>query len=291
MSTTTPFSVHAERAGDYPAALSSSDHAPAVEPAPARWSDDEVDRYRRDGFLASSDVLTAAEVRQSLEGIADLTLDPRGADLQLETGAAERLGSASADERMDAIRRLKGFVGEDRRLLDIARSARLLTLVRQLAGVDDLVLYQDMALLKPPGGGREKPWHQDNAFFALEPGTPIVGVWIALDEATAGNGCMHVRPGSHLDGPRLHFRRRDWQLCDSDVLADRDDEAVTDLVVPLPPGGALFFDGLIHHGTPANRTGTRRRALQLHYVPAAAVPVSEARRLEVFGGEGAGATC
>ena len=56
-----------------------------------------------------------------------------------------------------------------------------------------------MALLKPPRG-REKPWHQDHAYFNLPLDTPIVGVWIALDEATPENGCMHVIPGSHREG-------------------------------------------------------------------------------------------
>ena len=52
------------------------------------------------------------------------------------------------------------------------------------------------------GGGREKPWHQDKAFFEIDVTSPVVGVWIALDEATPDNGCMHVIPGSHLEGPR-----------------------------------------------------------------------------------------
>ncbi|WP_427892087.1 phytanoyl-CoA dioxygenase family protein [Kribbella sp. GL6] len=62
-------------------------------------------------------------------------------------------------------------------------------------------------------------------------------------------------------------------------------------MVPLPPGGILFFHGLLHHGTPANRTGTRRRAVQLHYLPAGVVDIAEARRLEIFGGQGKGVSC
>ncbi|MFD4022206.1 phytanoyl-CoA dioxygenase family protein [Streptomyces sp. NPDC058576] len=183
------------------------------------------------------------------------------------------------------------FTELDERLRAVAHAPGLLALVRRLVGDDRVVMIQDMALLKPPGGGREKPWHQDNAFFPFEPGTPIIGVWIALDEATPANGCMHVRPGSHLAGPAVHFRRRDWQLCDADVLAAREDEPVSDVTVPLPAGGALFFDGLLHHGTPENRTRTRRRALQLHYVPAAAVRVPEERRLAVFGSGGKNVSC
>jgi phytanoyl-CoA hydroxylase len=145
-------------------------------------------------------------------------------------------------------------------------------------------MFQDMALLKPPGGGREKPWHQDNAYFDIEPGTPIVGVWIALDPATAENGCMHVVPGSHREGPMVHFRRRDWQICDDQVDGGRG------TMIPLPAGGALFFDGLIHHGTSANRTSRRRRAVQLHYVPAGTARSSDGR-LEISGSAGKDVTC
>ena len=35
--------------------------------------------------------------------------------------------------------------------------------------------------------------------------------------------------------------------------------------MPLKPGGVPFFSGLLHHGTPANMSASRRRALQFHY--------------------------
>ena len=177
------------------------------------------------------------------------------------------------------------FVHADNRLRAIAAHHQVLGPVRQILDSDEVVLFQDMALLKPPGGGREKPWHQDKAFFALSLESPIVGVWIALDEATPENGCMHVIPGSHNEGPIPHVKRRDWQICDSNVARARD------VVVPLPSGSALFFDGLLQHGTPQNRTATRRRALQFHYIRRDAVRTSDENRLMIFGPEGADAEC
>jgi len=135
-----------------------------------------------------------------------------------------------------------------------------------------------MALIKPPDGGSEKPWHQDKAYFDVALDAPVVGVWIALDEATAENGCMHVVPGSHRGGPVVHFDRRDWQICDTDVQVDED------VMVPLAPGGALLFDGLVHHGTPPNRSEARRRALQFHYTAADAEWVEGGQ--DAFGSEG-----
>ena len=146
-------------------------------------------------------------------------------------------------------------------------------------------MFQDMALIKPPKIGREKPWHQDMAYFNLPLDTVVVGAWIALDEATVANGCMMVVPGSHKNGAVVHFRRRDWQICDTDVYLDGA------VAAPLKPGGCLFFHGLIHHGTPANLTDTRRRALQFHYRSANVALTSNEERLAIFGSAGKDVVC
>ena len=154
----------------------------------------------------------------------------------------------------------------------------------QLMG-ENPVLFQEMALLKPPHIGREKPWHQDCAYFDLPLETSVVAIWIALEEATPENGCLHLIPGSHRSGPMPHFKRRDWQICDTDVAVDRG------VMVPLKPGGCLFWHGLLHHGSPANHSSLSRRALQYHYKPASAEESSKEERLQLFGGEVAGAQC
>jgi len=143
-----------------------------------------------------------------------------------------------------------------------------------------------MGLIKPPRIGREKPWHQDFAYFNLPLGTQVVGVWIALDEAMIENGCMHIIPGSHQEGPVVHFQRRDWQICDTDVQVNRC------MAVPLKPGSCLLFDGLLHHGTPPSQSDKRRRAVQYHYKPASVAMLDDsAERLRVFGEEGKDVYC
>ena len=96
---------------------------------------------------------------------------------------------------------------------------------------------------------------------------------------------MHVKPRSHSEGPKIHFKQRDWQICDSDLDLDRD------VVVPLEPGGLLFFDGLTHHGTPANKTSQQRRAVQFHYIPEGTPRIQDEHRMSVFGSEGKNVTC
>ncbi len=225
--------------------------------------------------------LTAA-----LDGLLDLIggSRPDFDGLEFESWAGEHANTPSREEKQDYIRKLMWFVNYDDRLKALATHPALLGVVSRIVG-EAPHMFQDMALIKPPGGGREKPWHQDKAYFDMKVDTPVVGVWIALDPATPENGCMHVIPGSHRDGPVVHFKRRDWQLCDTAV------ETARDVVVPLAPGGLLLFDGLIHHGTPANLTQERRRAVQFHYAARSAVWTDEEERLAIFGGEGRGVSC
>lgn len=275
---------------EYPEHLFSYDNVASGIEGYASFTEDHVRYYRETGFLAIGNLLDAAETASALAGLTDL-IDgrhpaARSVLVQYEAGARDRLGDSSVEERRDMVRKVQNGVDHEPRLRAIADHPRLLEVVGRLLGGADPELHQNQALLKPPGIGREKPWHQDQAFFFDLPlGTPVVGCWIALDEATPENGCMHVKPGTHKEGPVVHFNRRDWQICDEHLDLTRD------VMVPLGPGGVLFFDGLTHHGTPANRTPRRRRSLQLHYVPAGAPRASHEEWRAVFGAAGRDITC
>jgi len=246
----------------------------------------DIARFHERGYLVVNDAFSASEVRDALDGLLRL-IDgqvPAFTGIQFEAKARDLLPTLSAEQKQDAVRKLMGFVAHEPRLQAIAAHPGLVAILAEMMGeLPDM--FQDQALLKPPFIGREKPWHQDNAFFTVPASTTIVGVWIALDEATPENGCMHMLPGTHREGPTPHFQRRDWQICDTDVAVDRV------VAVPLRPGGCLFFHGLLHHGTPPSRSSHRRRAIQFHYKPASVGRTSEDERMAVFGSEGKDVTC
>lgn len=250
------------------------------------FTDEQVERYRRDGFLIVEHVLSESEVQSALAGLLDLIAgkNPSFRHIQFEAAARTRLKSLPADERQDYVRKIFSFIDYEPRLRAVAEHPDIVAMARRLIG-EEPALFEDKALVKPPRIGREKPWHQDHAYWNLPLDAPVVTVWIALDPATIENGCMYVIPGSHREGPVVHFRRRDWQICDTHVGASRA------IAAPVAPGGCLFFDSYLHHGTPANSSPQRRRALQFVYVPASAVRITQAERLAVFGSEGKDATC
>ena len=254
----------------------------------AAAGDDALNHFRRRGYLVIHRAFTEQEVAAALEEMLMLLARPPSAfngGVEFEHSAPlGKLEEMAPERRWDCVRKFFNFVEFAPRMKALSQHPQLLRVVRHLIGAEP-ALFQDMALLKPPRIGREKPWHQDHAYFNLPLDTPVVGVWIALDRAGTGNGCMTIIPGSHRRGPVVHFQRRDWQICDTHV----DNRGA--LAVPLEPGGCLLFSSLLHHGTPTNTGPTRRRALQFHYAPAGAARISKEQRMAVFGAEGKSVTC
>lgn len=249
-------------------------------------SDTDISYFQKHGYLVIEDAFTHDEIKDALEGMLFL-MDGNNPDfraIQFEPKLAKQKDEMEADDRRDAIRKIFNFVNHEPRLNALAAHTGLQSVLERIME-DSPVLFQDMALVKPKLFGSEKPWHQDCAYFNLEEGTTVVGVWIALDEATPDNGCMHIIPGSHNEGPMIHFKRRDWQICDTHVPIARD------TMVPLQPGGCLFWHGLTHHGSPVNQSDLRRRALQFHYKPASSGDVTTQERMDVFGSEGKDVEC
>ncbi len=248
---------------------------------------DEIEFYKKNGYLVVRRAFTPAEIADGIAGLLSLIMGgrPDFKDIWFEAAAKDILPTLTVEQRQDAVRKIASFVRYDARLHAMAQHAKLLSIIRRLCDDREPALFQDMALVKPPRLGREKPWHQDAAYFDFPLGTPIVGVWIALDAATVENGCMQFLPGRHRDGPILHFKRRDWQICDTEMMGQRSTAA------PLEPGGLLLFDALLPHGTPANNSERRRRALQFHYAPRDAMKAPPEQRLAIFGSEGKNVSC
>lgn len=276
-----------EMSDDYPESLYRVDAIAPKFDGLESINEEAFEFYEDAGFLAIENAFSPQEVQTVIDALQDIVMRdslPPGVQLQYEFRAKDLLPTLAASERLDAVRKFMLFVHLDPRLEAMVYHPGLMPILNRLLG-EPPSMFQDMALLKPPGIGREKPWHQDNAYFRVPQSAPVVGVWVALDETTPENGCMFFRPGGHKDGPIPHFNRRDWQICDADILGKES------VAVPLKPGGCLIFNGLTPHGTPSNRTNTRRRALQFHYKGESVPMSSDEERLATFGSEGIGASC
>ena len=296
------------------------DHAALADSARALPTEGELAAstaaFERDGLLVFTEAFSAEQVAAQNEALQSL-VDGSNAKFSVDFSAAAAGGTPDftsgakipwvqyeagtqvdgavlRPELSDRARKVMGFVGYSAAIDAAVCDERILSLVATLlrCSVAELELFQDMALLKPPGGGREKPWHQDKAYFNVGIDTPVIGCWIAVDEATCDNGCMRMLRGGHKAGPKMHFPRRDYQICDDDAPAAASGDDI--VACPLPPGGLVIFDGMLPHGTPVNATQDRRRALQFHWIKRGAAPVGpddNGGRVEVYGGVANGLTC
>jgi phytanoyl-CoA hydroxylase len=224
-------------------------------------------QYRRNGYVVIRRLLTEQHIAACLDALTRLADMPGVASGQnreqpfvaLEAGV-DRAQTETA-QRIDMVRKFGNFTDFDPALMHAAMSTKLHAILDRIMG-SGRVLLQEMALVKPPRIGGEKPWHQDAAYFRGSDPALMFGVWIALDPATRENGCMQVIPGSHRAGPVPHIPHEDINLC---TIRPDHLHAERRVAVPLDPGDALIFHSLTHHYTAANRSTLRRRALQFHY--------------------------
>lgn len=261
--------------------------ASALPNCPAHLTETDLLQFQKDGYLAFANVLSPSELEASRAALRDLTrrlvsgspadvtytppkIKPDGKPTQakyqftngrcfLDLEKGYDPAGKSPDEIDLQIRKYMNFVQESPALeAPVKAGHKLHRVVESLLGPDP-ILFQEMALVKPPFIGTEKPWHQDNAYFSVAPLNAVIGVWIALDDAEVSNGCMHVIPGGHQIGALRHFHGSDCEIVEGRL------DTSGAVPVPIPAGGAMFFYGLLPHETPPNRSPLRRRALQYHF--------------------------
>ena len=252
---------------------------------PVSMTEETLREYSERGFVVFENALSPEEVSEAREALTAIvrryTETPDAYDVSGNTaGKSSQAGTVfrdrgsrmffqlergfdhsglSAEEIEGHIRKYMWFEDAAPIFQKIYRDhPRIQGAVTSILG-ESVEIYQSMALVKPPRIGIDKPWHQDNAYFAVEDLDGVIGTWIALDDSTVENGCMHFIPGGHRRGPLKHHHTYDCE-----ILPDRIDtsEAVS---VELPAGGLILFHGNIPHYTPSNRSNARRRALQYHY--------------------------
>ena len=227
---------------------------------------DEVSHYRREGYVVIPGVLTPAHVEACKEALSDLMqerIPRRGTNIYFEAG--QEVEGLTPVEREMKVRRLDSFCDDHPALAAAANSRRLHAALDCIFGIGR-TLFQAMALVKPPGIGAAKPWHQDASYFMVRDPAHIIGTWIALDPATPENGCMQFIPGSQQEGPAPHVQE---SLASCFIAPERLSKKPV-VAVPMEAGDVVIFHGLIQHFTDDNFSPHRRRALQFRFAQSGA---------------------
>ena len=199
--------------------------------------------YERDGFVIFRNVLDAALLAQATEHVA--WLQQRHSELR-----GEDLGHE--------------LVARDPFWVRLVSDDRLLDIAGHFVG-PDIALFASHYICKPPYSGRPVLWHQDGAYWPLEP-MEVVTLWLAVDNSTPENGGLRVIPGSHRHG--LHdLRARDDvdSVLGSECATDVDESLAVDLT--LAAGDVEVHHPNIVHGSDANTSPEWRCGLTIRYIP------------------------
>ena len=153
-----------------------------------------------------------------------------------------------------------------------AHSAAVVDVVSELIA-PDIDVFLSQFIFKTPGAWGQ-PWHQDSFYFPFEPARPVVGVWLAVTEATLVNGCLHVLPGSQTEPVHTHVPdRRPGANYGYFEIVDHDMGAAEPVL--MDPGDLLVFDSHLMHCSTDNESDGIRAAMVYHYAAAGTVDHTE----------------
>ena len=227
---------------------------------------EQISFYHQHGYITVRSAFTPQEVADATAGLVDLIMGKRPdfKHVYFEGKAKAILPTLGPEQRQDAVRKIGNFIEFDARLKALSHHPALLRAIQSLMEGKAPELFQDMALIKPPLLGREKPWHQDKAYFEYPLGTPVVGVWIALDEATIANGCMQILPRTHQGKVVTHHTGGN-----AGFLVIRDEDLPGDprqaVWAPCPRGGVVFMSNRTPHCSTPNYSDHIRWSIDLRF--------------------------
>jgi len=174
--------------------------------------------------------------------------------------APESQGNLSGEHPEHTVSKV--FTLHDRpAFLSFLNDERISGILRDLIG-PDVDCFLSQFIFKNPGAWGQ-PWHQDSYYFPFDPPRPIVGLWLAVTEATLENGCLHILPGSHAEPVHEHVpdRRPNANLGYVEIV---DHDMSDRQAVMMQPGDLLVFDSHLMHCSTDNVSDGIRAAMVFH---------------------------
>ena len=255
-------------------------------------SADQVAAWERDGFLAVPNAIDAARCKELMVRADEIVRDFDPATVSIfstreQTRTSDEYFLASGDriscffeedafDAEGALRQEKALsinkIGHalhdlDPTFDDFSRQPVIAEAAASI-GIVDPLLVQSMYIFKQPHIGGEVSCHQDSTFLYTHPMT-VVGFWVALEDATAENGCLWAEPGGHRGPLRKRFLLDDAHGTRFEELDPTPfPEPGGPELVPIeaPAGTLVLLHGLLPHWSDTNRSGSSRHAYTVHVV-------------------------
>jgi ectoine hydroxylase-related dioxygenase (phytanoyl-CoA dioxygenase family) len=238
----------------------------------AALTDEQLASWHERGFFRIAGFAEHGTCRSMLHRATEIVREPSvsgtlGVKLVPESNKAG-MELANPEDGMSKIFKLH----RDGVFAEFARSADVVDRVSELIAPDvDVFLSQ---FIFKTAGAWGQPWHQDSFYFPFEQARPVVGVWLAVTEATLVNGCLHVLPGSHTEPVHTHVpdlrpgaNYGYFEIVDHDMAAAEP--------VLMDPGDLLVFDSHLMHRSTDNESDGMRAAMVYHYATTGTIDHTE----------------
>ncbi|GJL80996.1 MAG: phytanoyl-CoA dioxygenase [marine bacterium B5-7] len=247
------------------------------QPLPAGVTDDDMDRFNRDGFLVVPG-LAAKDLCRSINRVVDDSLDPPLAPLEFEAdilypGAPKNKAAHGGFTP----RRLLHAYTRDEVFRQWARSQSVVAILSRLMSTDRICLSQNhhnCIMTKHPGYSSLTSWHQDVRYWRFDR-PELVSVWLALVDEYPENGGLLLIPGSHTSD--LGRGRLDASLFLRTDLKSNRDMIDTAVAATLSVGDAVFFHCKTYHAAGRNQIDQIKKSLVYTYRAIDNQPIPDTR--------------
>lgn len=220
------------------------------EPYPL--TDDQIARYRRDGYIQLDGMVTGDNLNRLRDAVADA----------VEMEKNEPAGTTKTPYEQIFIQKVNLWRRHEA-IRPFVLSRRFGEVAARLSG-RPMRVWHDQALFKEPREGAKTPWHQDAHYWPHRDRSDQITIWIALKDATIVNGCMSFVPGSHAVKNLEPIRLADPQnIFDLAPQFKR----VKPVTCELKAGSCTFHNGLTFHYAVPNKSDTMREAFAIIYMP------------------------
>lgn len=203
----------------------------------------QVEQFNRDGYVKGIRVYSPAEIaeiRRYFDELLEQVLAAGGTSYSISTAHMKH-----------------------GRVYDILTDPRIVACVGDLLG-EDVVAWGSHFFCKMPGDGKVVHWHQDASYWPLSP-SHAVTVWLAIDDADVGNGCMRYIPGSQRFGHLTYNLTEDEPGAVLNQRVEDAEQFGEPVYVELPAGQASIHSDLLLHASDPNTSSRRRCGLTLRY--------------------------
>jgi non-haem Fe2+, alpha-ketoglutarate-dependent halogenase len=204
----------------------------------------QVEHFRREGYAFPFDAIPAAEA----------------ASYVAKLDSYDAIFGEEAQKQL----KIKAHVAAPW-IVALARNKNILDAVESVVG-PDILLFGTSMFSKKARDVRFVSWHQDAAYYGLDPQQEVT-CWVGLTDADTKNGCMRVMPGSHLGADAVHDETYDQQnmLGRGQTIRGIDDSKA--VYMPVKAGQFSMHHERTIHGSMPNPSDRRRVGISFFYMP------------------------